>query len=139
MITKSEQGFSLIELLVVMAFIGILLSIGALTLGRAIEQGRLNEASQTLGETLKVISQEAISSSQEITVTITSQGLSWLTESGQSRSLSLPNSATLSSSRSSFTYSGRGFPIEGAVSFSIKRNEKTRAVNLFATGSVVYP
>ena len=139
MATNRLSGFSLIELLIAMAILGIFLVLGGLGLNRTIQTARLNEASQTLSENLKLIGQEALTSSQEITVSIDSQGISWLTEAGVSRSLSLPHNALLSSSKSSFTFSGRGFPIEGSVGFVVKRNEKTRALSLLATGMVIYP
>lgn len=118
---------------------------GAVVLRQMIEQSRMNEAARSLGETLRSLGAEAISSSQQLTVSITSSGLSWVDEGGKAAQMQLPHGATFSAKTldnvpvSSLLYSGRGFPVNGAVSFAVSLNTKSRTISLLATGMVIYP
>jgi prepilin-type N-terminal cleavage/methylation domain-containing protein len=139
---RTKQGFSLIELLVLIAVIGILLAIGALNLNNYIQQQRLNEAARTLGETLRQISHDAMNQSQEMVLaeTINQSQLSWQDETAKTFQQSLPHNIKVSAQvpAGNITFTGRGFPVLG-YSFTLSYNAKTRVVHLLPTGAVIYP
>lgn len=139
-----QKGFSLLEMLLVLAVLGILLGIGGYQLGSATRTQRLNEATRMLGDTLRQIGQDAAAQSQEFTVDDTSSAsdkarLSWTNEDGDNRHIVLPHSATISAQVPSgdIDFSGRGFPRTG-VSFTVTTLAGSRQVNLLPTGVVTY-
>jgi prepilin-type N-terminal cleavage/methylation domain-containing protein len=137
----TKNGFSLIELLVLIAVIGILMGIGALQMTKYIEQQRLTEAAKTLGETLRKIGHSAMTQSQEMTLdnTYNQTVLSWENEDAQTFEQVLPYDIKVTAQNPSgaIIFNGRGFPVSG-YSFTISRNSKTRVVHLLATGAVTY-
>ena len=142
MIAKTkQQGLTLIEILLVVAVIGILLGIGLLNLNRYMQSSRLIEASKVMGETLRRISELAISESQRITVTIETNSISWKEEAtNQPRSnQTLPYTASITDTTStSITFNGRGLPLRDE-NFEISLGNKSKDVYLFVTGAVSYP
>lgn len=148
MTAHTKRGVTLLEMLVVLAVLGILLAIGALNLSRAAEQRRLDEAARTVGETLRRVGDDASKKSQRITLSLSADNttLSWEDEEDVVRSQSLPEGATVTigqlgleggSGSTDIVFLGRGFPVQGRT-FTVTRNGENRVVNLLATGTVVY-
>jgi type II secretion system protein H len=138
-----RKGFSLIEILVVLAVLGILLGIGGLFLNSAVQRQRLNEATRTLGETLRQVSENAVTKSQIVTATVTATGITWTNEDNVTKSASLPHNATIAgfgttTLPATISFNGRGLPDEGDR-FSVTLNSQERRVNLLPTGAVTYP
>lgn len=142
MIAKTkQQGFTLVEILLVIAVLSILLGIGAFNLNRYLQATRLNEASKVMGETLRRVSELAITESQRITVTIGTDSISWKEEATNlSRgNETLPYAAQISDKTSStLTFTGRGLPLKDE-NFGISLGSKSKKVYLFVTGAVTYP
>jgi type IV fimbrial biogenesis protein FimT len=136
-----RQGFTLIEILVVIAILGILLSIGAFNLSRYIQSSRLNEATKVVGESLRRVSELAITESQSMIATIDATSISWadaVTKTPRGTQ-TLPYTATISSmSATDIVFSGRGIPVQDE-SFEVSLGSKTKGVYLFVTGAVSYP
>jgi prepilin-type N-terminal cleavage/methylation domain-containing protein len=139
--SPKKRGFTMLEILVVIAVLGILMSIGSLFLGPMIRQQRLNEATRTLGETLRRVSDLALNQSQEYTLSNNSTTLTWLGESGATGNQTLPYNLTIASVMPSgnITFSGRGLPKNTGVLFTIGSGSNTRKVYLFPTGAISYP
>jgi type II secretory pathway pseudopilin PulG len=131
----------MIEILVVIAIVGLLLSIGALLLGPMIRQQRLNEATRVLGETLRRVSDLALNQSQEYDLSSTSTTLTWVGESSATGNQALPYSLTITSVTPSgnITFSGRGLPKNTGVLFTVGSGSNTRKVYLSPTGAISYP
>ncbi len=140
-ITKT-RGFTMIEILIVIAVLGVLLSIGALVLGPMLRQQRLNEATRTLGETLRQVSDLALNNSQEYTLKSNSTTLSWYDEANTLRGTqALPYDLTITTVTPSgdIRFSGRGLPRGTGVLFTIGSGAKTRNIYLSPTGAISYP
>ena len=145
----AERGLSLLELLITLAVLSILFTIGALNFGTFAQQRRLDEAARTVGETLREIGSEAAGRGEIVTFTLEEGGnaLSWQGQDADSMGRRvLPHGASVNITQlssggtatvSSFPFTGRGFPDKG-YSFSVTLNDDTKPVNLLATGAVVY-
>jgi prepilin-type N-terminal cleavage/methylation domain-containing protein len=136
-----QQGFSLIEILIVLAILGILLGIGGFNLNRYIQTSRLNEATKIVGETLRRVSELAVTKSQKMIATINTNSISWEDEATHTPrgSQTLPYAASITNkTTSSVTFLGRGIP-EQDENFEISLGSKTKTVYLFVTGAVSYP
>ncbi|MFD2231748.1 type II secretion system minor pseudopilin GspH [Alkalimarinus sediminis] len=77
-ITKRHQGFTLIEILVVMVLLGLLTGVAVFTLGSGKQQRELANESQRLHALLRMASEEAILSNTEIGFSITEDGYEFL-------------------------------------------------------------
>jgi prepilin-type N-terminal cleavage/methylation domain-containing protein len=138
--TTKQQGFSLLEILIVVGILSILLGIGALNVNQYIQRSRLDEASKVMGETLRRVSELAITESQKFEVSIGSDTISWKeTATNTPRgSQELPYNAVISAkSSSTFSFSGRGIPVD-PENFTVSLNSKHKEVYLFVTGAVSY-
>jgi prepilin-type N-terminal cleavage/methylation domain-containing protein len=136
---KRQQGLSLIEIIVVVAVFGILLSIGGFMLNAYLQKLRLEEATRVTGETLRRVSELAVTESQGMIATVTATNISWKeAETNTTRgNTPLPPNTTLTSSSAVITFSGRGQP-EGPETLTVTLNGKTKTVYLFTTGAVMY-
>jgi prepilin-type N-terminal cleavage/methylation domain-containing protein len=137
-----KRGFSLLEILAVLAILGILLGISGFLFSGVIQRQRLNEATRTFGESLRLVSETAITKSQTVTALIKSDGVTWQDEDSKVGSKSLPYGATLKAIAPdtfplTVTFSGRGLPVEGHK-FILELNNRARQVNLLPTGAVTY-
>jgi prepilin-type N-terminal cleavage/methylation domain-containing protein len=141
--TKRTKGLSLTEMLVVLAILGILLTIAGFLLNGVIQRQRLNEATRTFGETLRRVSETAVTKSQRVTATVTSSSISWSDESGVSGNASLPHNATIAGAATTtlpatIVFTGRGLPVD-FHRFTVSLKSQNRRVNLLTTGAVTYP
>jgi prepilin-type N-terminal cleavage/methylation domain-containing protein len=132
-----KQGFSLIEILVVLAVLGILLGMSGLFLNSYLQRQRLNEATRTLGESLRRASETAVTSSEEVVATISNTEIRWVDESNKVGVQSLPTGATIPGTPIIVTFSGRGLPQLGQP-FKVQLNGKERNLYLLPTGAVMY-
>lgn len=141
MVQNKQQGVSLIEILIIVGVLSILLGIGALSLQQYIQRSRLNEATKVMGETLRRVSEIAMTESQRMVVTLSDDTLSWKEEASNTLrgSQKLPYNATISAkTSSSIAFSGRGIPVRDEA-FTVSLNGKSKQVYLFVTGAVSYP
>jgi prepilin-type N-terminal cleavage/methylation domain-containing protein len=137
--TKLRQGLSLIEIIVVLAVLGILLSIGGFMLNAYLQKLRLEEATRVTGETLRRVSELAVTESQGMVATVTTNNISWKeAQTNVNRgNIPLPPNATLAASTATINFSGRGQP-EFPETFTVTLNGKSKTVYLFTTGAVMY-
>jgi prepilin-type N-terminal cleavage/methylation domain-containing protein len=140
-VSNKRQGFSLLEILVILAVLGILLGISGFMLSGYLRQQHLNEATRMFGETLRRIAETATSESQGYTVTLTGNSLSWraTVDPGTPQLLTLSNDTALSSPVSSFAFTGRGILDTTGHKFTLSLAGQTRTVYLAPTGAVMYP
>jgi prepilin-type N-terminal cleavage/methylation domain-containing protein len=135
-----QQGFSLIEMLMIIGVLSILLAIGAISLNQYLQNSRLNEASKVMGETLRRVSEIAITESQKMIVSIGTDSLSWKEAATNTvrGTETLPHQAAISTkTTNTITFTGRGIPKEDE-SFTVSLNNKNKKVYLFVTGAVSY-
>ena len=131
------KGFSLVELLLVIAVLGILLSIGAITLNKVIKTQKLQEATVTLAENLRQAGNHARLESRTVRVKVSSSSISWDygTDASQFKSDKIPYSASISPA-ATITFSGRGLPLASS-SFTVGLYSKSKQVFLLPTGAVI--
>lgn len=135
-IRAQRRGFSLLELLITLAAIAILLGLGFPLLNQFLAQRRLDEAAIALSNSLRRASDQAITQSQTVTVTLNSDTLSWQGENGQMLGeRTLPGGAQLSPT-GTITFSGRGLPVIGH-DLSVSAASQSKAVYLLPTGAVI--
>lgn len=136
------QGFTLLEMLVVMAILGILLAIGAPNLLGFINNSRANAAAADLAAVLRQAGGRALSLSERITVSLTDSNtaVTWKNVAGtQSGKRILPyNAAVTSVTPGNIAFSGRGLPVE-QYRLTLKTGNATRTVVVLVTGKVVIP
>ena len=129
-------GFSLLELLIVLAVLAVLLGIGGVYLGGFIAEGRLNESAEELGATLRHVGDVAITKSEEITLSVSNSTLTWTDGTGTVLgSRTLPNGATATPA-GTLRFSGRGLPVTGHA-FKVAQASGSRTVHLLPTGAVI--
>ena len=129
-------GFSLLELLIVLAVLAVLLGIGGIYLSKFIAQARLNESAEELGATLRHVGDVAITKSEEITLSVNDSTLTWQDGGGTVLgSRTLPNEATAAPT-DTVTFSGRGLPVEGHT-FTVAQASGSKTVHLLPTGAVI--
>jgi prepilin-type N-terminal cleavage/methylation domain-containing protein len=135
------QGFSLLEILVVLVVLGILLGISGFLLSGYLRQQRLNEATRFFGETLRRVAETATGESQGYKVTLSGSTVSWQPSlgSGTAKSQTLPNGVTLTSPVTTFNFTGRGILEGTGQSFTVSLADQDRTVYLAPTGAVMYP
>lgn len=150
-----RRGFSLLELLVVVAVLGILLAITALGSRGYIEQLRFNEASATFKTTLERVRDEARNQSQPVVIQLSGSTLRWgtpstglaagpvsVTLSGSAIDeelgrVTLPNGVEATGSPSSTVMlSGRGQPFNQTV-YTVAKGKRNRTLTLLVTGKVL--
>ena len=76
-IKQINQGFTLLELLMVITIVGVLASIAVPSFSDTIERNRLKEAAESLKSDLMFAKTEAIKRSQNIGVTLVKSGADW--------------------------------------------------------------
>ncbi|MGL4609862.1 MAG: pilus assembly FimT family protein [Trueperaceae bacterium] len=135
---RFQKGFSLLEMLLVLAILSILLTISGFLLNSYLQQQRLNEATRTLGETLRRIGELATTESQRYEVTFTENSMTWENEDNVETTQTLPYNVVLTLPMPDLEFSGRGLPQTGQT-FTLTLNERVRTVYLAATGAVMYP
>lgn len=138
--SKTHKGFSLLEILVVLAVLGVLLGLSGFLLSGYLRQQRLNEATRMFGETLRRVAETATGESQGYRVTTTGNTVNWQAsvDPGTPKTQTLPNGVTLSPAVT-FDFTGRGI-LEGTGRlFTITLGSEARKVYLAPTGTVMYP
>lgn len=140
---RSKQGFSLLEILVVLTVLGILLGLSGFLLSGYLRQQRLNEATRTFGETLRRVSELATTESQYFTLEVVGiDTLRWKEKDATSfrGSIEIPNIEALiiPTGGDVIEFTGRGLPQQGYL-FELQLGTIKRKVYLAATGAVMYP
>ncbi len=141
---KRKGGFSLLEILVVLAVLGILLGISGFLLSGYLRQVRLNEATRTFGETLRRVSEIAATESQYMVLKIDITSLRWREQGAPVTelrgSLDIPNveAIIMPTGGDEIEFTGRGLPQEGYL-YQLVLGDRERSVYLAPTGAVIYP
>jgi prepilin-type N-terminal cleavage/methylation domain-containing protein len=138
------RGFSLVEMLVVLAILGVLLAVGAVGLLGYLETTRLNQARQEVATALRLVGNKALSESQPYTVRVhsgTPARISWARagSTGELGSVTVPHNVRVSVNPSGpIQYVGRGFPVQQHV-LTLERGSRSATVVVLTTGKVVTP
>lgn len=138
-------GFTLLELLMVLAVLAILGGVASVNLNGYIQSSRLNQALQEVAEALRSVGNRALTESRGYTVTLTTgtaSRLEWANSEGTVGSLRVPNNVqivSLNPSGSTIQYAGRGFPINQYRIGLQLGSRPVREVVLLPTGKVVTP
>ncbi len=138
-------GFTLLEMLVVLAIFGILGALAVANLNAYIQNSRLNQALQEVAEALRSVGNRALTESRGYTVTLTTGAnsrLEWANSEGTVGSLRVSNNVqivSLDPSGSTIEYAGRGFPINQYRIGLQLGSRPVREVVLLPTGKVVTP
>ena|SRR5690554_1609573 len=137
--TRRERGLTLIEILLILAVLGILLAIAAPNLNAYLQHLRFQEGVRTLSES--VLTARDTATSQSIAVRIQAAGdqLTWHDASAgtQLGRITLPNGVTVLNTVS-VNLSGRGLP-PGQTVFRMASNDGSRTsdVYLLPTGAIL--
>ncbi|KXS55271.1 MAG: general secretion pathway protein H [Marinobacter sp. T13-3] len=78
-LTGTQQGFTLIEILVVLVLVGLLAGVAVLTMGGSTEQRALEQDARRLYLTLQTAAELAVTGNQEIGVRVSDSGYQFLT------------------------------------------------------------
>ena len=141
------RGFSLMEMLVALAILGVLLAVGAVGLLGYLETARLNQARQEVATALRLVGNRALSESQPYTVRVhsgtpgTPARISWARagSTGELGSVTVPHNVRVSvNPNRPMQYVGRGFPVEQYV-LTLERGSRSATVVVLTTGKVVTP
>jgi len=138
------RGFSLVEMLVALAVLGVLLAVGAVGLLGYLETTRLNEARQEVATALRLVGNRALSESQPYTVSVhsgTPARISWAREGSTNElgSVTVPhNVQVFVNPNGPMRYVGRGFPVR-QYELTLTRGSRSATVVVLTTGKVVTP
>ncbi len=134
---RLSSGFSLIELLVVMAILSILLSIGVINFRAVMQTQRLNEVSSMVAENLKQAANEARLESRFVQVNVATNKLTWVYSSDNTtvKESDLSYGASISPTNPSL-FTGRGLP-QAAQTYTVSLNGKSKNIYLLPTGAVI--
>jgi len=138
------RGFSLVEMLVALAVLGVLLAVGAVGLLGYLETTRLNQARQEVAAALRLVGNRALSESQPYTVGVHSgppARISWARagSTGELGSVTVPHNVRVSVDPDGpMQYVGRGFPVQQYV-LTLERGSRSATVVVLTTGKVVTP
>ena len=138
------RGFSLIELLVVLAVHSVVLSIGSVTFAGYLKTLRLNEAVSQVAETLQRMSNDATRNNLKVTLdesSLKESRLRWLAGTDLLGEEVLPKGTEVQlvnrPSVASLDFSSRGLPYR-QLTFEVKRSGLSQRVVLLPTGMVVH-
>ncbi len=138
-------GFTLLEMVVVMAVMAVLVVLVAVNLSGYIQSSRLNQARQEVAEALRAVGNRALTESRAYTVTVTMGSpsrIQWSNSEGPVGSLTVPNNVqivSLAPSGPSIQFIGRGFPAQQYHLGLQIGSRPAREVVLLPTGKVVTP
>lgn len=143
-----HRGFTLVEVLAVLAVLGVLAALGFSSLNTYIQSSRLREATLTLAQTIRSVGGAALTNSQPYNaqLTLNSGSITWQSDDtayAQAVSVTLPYGATVSSCSCSakayrLSFTGRGLPLAG-YDLQVSLYGKARTVTVLPTGKVVLP
>jgi prepilin-type N-terminal cleavage/methylation domain-containing protein len=138
----TRRGFTMLELLLVLAIVGILLGIGSVGVARYLNQLKINEAMRTVIDAINQASNEALRSSRELTFSTNTAKtrLRWQEGSTTIGQKDLPKSATVTITRSignqTPSFTARGLPTQ-QLALTVQRGSDTRTLTLLVTGLVI--
>jgi prepilin-type N-terminal cleavage/methylation domain-containing protein len=140
---STVYGFSMLELLVVIAVLGILLAVAGWSGSRYIAQMRLNDAKQTAVDAVTKTSNDALRQSRVLNLKIenSSKRLVWREGSVEVGQVNLPEGSTVviqaqQNSGTTLEFSSRGIPNQ-QVTFRVSRGGDSKDFTLLVTGLVV--
>jgi type II secretory pathway pseudopilin PulG len=133
----------MLELLVVIAVLGILLAVAGWSGSRYIAQMRLNDAKQTAVDAVTKTSNDALRQSRVLNLKIenSSKRLVWREGSVEVGQVNLPEGSTVviqaqQNSGTTLEFSSRGIPNQ-QVTFRVSRGSDSKDFTLLVTGLVV--
>jgi prepilin-type N-terminal cleavage/methylation domain-containing protein len=141
-LNQRQKGFTLLELLIVLAILSILISIGGLALNGFLRQNRLNEGARAVGDLMKRVGDQAAARSQRLSVStgaLTSNSVViWSSDDSELGRAVLPEGTTVRVSPNipDIVFSARGLP-QTQMNFTVERGGLSKEVYLLVTGLVV--
>lgn len=147
-----EKGFSLVELMIVIAIMGIIVAIASPSIATALERQRNQEATQTLVAALKEAKTESLFRRQDIDVTVTPAtakvspavnitAVNKVSKKPETiKSYALPKTIPLATAKVTFksnkTISSAGNKFEIATFCNKKKTKKGRTVKVDYNGNI---
>jgi type IV fimbrial biogenesis protein FimT len=137
----SSYGFTVLELLVVMALMSIVTALAIPSLSSTREQLTVNEATQKIAATLAEVRAEAVRVKSKISISFSSTGLTWDTyqDGTTDGTLKLPKGVIWSGSTpATFSFDGLGLvpSISGTQSITVKRGKHSDTVQINKNGYI---
>lgn len=140
---NGRRGFSMLELLVVIAMLGVLLAVGGWSGSRYVAQMRLNDAKQTAIDAVSKTSNDAIKQSRRLVLSIENSNsrLVWREGATVVGRQNMPDGSQISiqaqqNPGTNIEFTSRGIPTQ-QVTFRITRGSDTRDFTMLITGLVV--
>lgn len=132
--TRHRPGFTLPELLIALALIGILSAITGPRIGEALRRHALEGAAQQLALDMARAQSEAVKRNRN--VSLTRVGLTGYSVDGGPATVFTDQVQFASTSPTTVTFASFGPPTTGSATMTLVRNEDQKVVRVSATGRV---
>lgn len=138
---RRHDGFTLVELLIVISIVSVLLSVAAFALNNYIQTVRFNQALRTVISSVEAATNEAVTQSRGVTLSRSSnrKTLTWSSGNTQLGTVTLPHNVIIANQIPSgdIVISGRGLPSQ-QYRFVIRKGTVRQDLFLTPTGAVIW-
>lgn len=136
--TGCKNGFTVIEILLVLAVLGILMAIAFPSLNRYVQSSRFQQGVKVFEDALVTARDTATRTSSPIDFEVDGQNVTWsdVASSEQLSSSELPFGISIEGGARSFEISGRGMP-QVQERFDLSNETFSASVYLLPTGAVL--
>ena len=141
-----NKAFSLIELLVVLALLGIALGLGLPSLQAYVSYSQLNQSAEELAGLVKRVAGQALNTSEDYHLNVPlGSAFSWGPDGGSDQNFNLSHgvlsgctNALGSPCGGALKFSGRGLP-DAQYNLTVQHKGRSQKVVVLLTGKVVIP
>jgi prepilin-type N-terminal cleavage/methylation domain-containing protein len=128
---RGQSGFTAVELLVVVAIIGIIVAVAVPLIAENVRQAKIRAAGDQFSMSLKAARMIAVSTHADVAVTVTTDPTntySYTDNKGAFREFAMPDGVIIASSDNPITFSPNGSLTGGAVLSTVLETDMTSGV-----------